>query len=435
MSDDKIKRLLEWINYTEDADLKPSTNSYISSNLDVVNSENYGRGIYANTPIKAKQLLIRIPPSFLLNFTTIIRHITSHSSTKLADSIYANIYVPEIIDDKFSAIYFKLTLPELLDLSSFQILALYLTFEFQRSSSFWEPFINTLPEISDFTLTPLIWKVLQVDDWEFLYKSLPKSTRGHADKVYERFITDYEVVLELISLKTANPQDYLSQKLFLRAWMCINSRCLYMTMPQGKNAADNFTMAPYVDFLNHSTQDQCQLKIDRTGFQVYSNNNYDTSDQLFLSYGPHSNEFLLCEYGFMIPLGNTWNDLDLSDIIINLLTKDQVEFLKQQDYYGDYTINVESGVSFRTEVVLATLQEQEPLESRKLSSLLNGFIDGSSYKRNSNILLREMLTKTVKESDRLDREISDKQKTDRLNVVKGLHRIRRDIASKYLVDL
>ena len=98
-----------------------------------------------------------------------------------------------------------------------------------------------------------------------------------------------------------------------------------MDLPTSKNSADNFTMAPYVDFMNHSCDDHCTLKIDGKGFQVRTTSQYNTGDQVYLSYGPHSNDFLLCEYGFVIP-DNKWNDLDISQYIIPLLKPPHVEF-------------------------------------------------------------------------------------------------------------
>ncbi|KAM9886540.1 hypothetical protein OXX79_014123, partial [Metschnikowia pulcherrima] len=79
-----------------------------------------------------------------------------------------------------------------------------------------------------------------------------------------------------------------------------------MEVPQAKDAVDNFTMAPYVDFLNHSSEDQCGIKIDALGFQVFTSTSYKPGDELYFSYGPHSNEFLLCEYGFTLGQ-NKWN--------------------------------------------------------------------------------------------------------------------------------
>lgn len=411
--DQRLEVLLRWIKNTQDEKNQPSTHSYISPKIVVKDMKDFGRGIRAETQINKKDLLLRIPHSFLLNFNTVVRHITKHNdSIKLQEAHYTSIYVPyeEVPEDKFIKLYSIFTLEELLGLSSFQLLSFYLCFEKQRqSSSFWKPFIDMLPYIHDFDQAPLIWKVLKVERHEELLKLLPNSTRRHFEKVYNRFQGDYDLVKNLILHKVKeaskievieDPEDIINQyvpiDLFLWAWMCINSRCLYMKIPQSKNAGDNFTMAPYVDFLNHSSDDQCSLKIDATGFQVYTTCSYAPDEQLFLSYGPHSNEFLLCEYGFTLP-DNKWNDLDISDYIIPLLKEKQVEFLKDYDYYGDYTVNEESGMSFRTEVVLAVLQELVPEESRKLLALVNGYNDGSGYQSNSRTLLKKILERIIQD--------------------------------------
>jgi hypothetical protein len=212
-----------------------------------------------------------------------------------------------------------------------------------------------------------------------------------------------------------------------------------MEIPQGKNNADNFTMAPYVDFINHSSEDQCRLKIDSMGFQVITTSAYNTKDQVFLSYGPHSNEFLLCEYGFLLPEENKWNDLNLSDTIISLFKPNQIEFLKKHDYYDDYTINLESGISFRTEVALAVLQEETPDKSTRILSLINGYIDGAIYKKNANILLKTMLQNIIHDCDaKLRLEYSDerdKVTNNRLRAIGTLYRNRKQIAEKYIVEL
>ena len=54
-----------------------------------------------------------------------------------------HIYVPfdNLDGDQFTNIYSKLTREEILELSSFQLLSIYLTFEKQRgTNSFWKPF-------------------------------------------------------------------------------------------------------------------------------------------------------------------------------------------------------------------------------------------------------------------------------------------------------
>lgn len=437
--DAKIDRLLKWINNTYDDNFQASTHLYISPKTEVKEVADFGRGIYAKEPVKSKELIIRIPHSFLLNSVAVIRHIGKfNESIKLNDLLYSNIYVPQTIPDDFTEIYGKFTQEELLELSSFQLLSLFICFENQRGEhSFWKPFIDMLPDISDFILCPLIWKVLKVDSYTELLKSLPKSTARHSEKVYERFMGDYNVVKSLVDTKSQ--KSILPIDLFLWAWMCINSRCLYMDLPLSKNSSDSFTMAPYVDFLNHSCEDQCQLKIDGLGFQVYTSTAYNTNDQLYLSYGPHSNDFLLCEYGFVIPSENKWNDLDISDMIILLLKENQSEFLKANNYYGEYTINIESGVSFRTEVALATLQEPYPETSRKLQALVNGYSDGAVYQKNSNTLLKKILEKVIHECDNKYRlEFSDDMEETtraRKKVIGSLYYNMKQIAEKIMKDM
>ncbi|CAK7901362.1 ribosomal lysine N-methyltransferase 2 [[Candida] anglica] len=409
--DKRIENLLQWINNTVDETYEPSTHSYISPKTIVKDDAEWGRGICATEPVRTKELIIRIPPSFLLNYTTVLKHICRHNdANNLEDPHYLKVYIPPTeVKDEFTKIYSFMNVEDLTNLSSFQLLSLYITFESQRQeSSFWKPFLDMLPPISDFVSVPLTWHVLKVPQWEKLFDSLPESTRKHAEKTIQRFESDYETVCSLLKSKiepnttttTINDDTslLLPIDLFLWAWMCINSRCLYMDMPQKKNNSDNFTMSPYVDFLNHSCDDQCSLKIDSTGFQVFTGVSYKPGDQIFLSYGPHSNEFLLCEYGFMLN-ENKWNDLDVSSYILKALTAQQVSYLKENDYFGDYTINVDSGPSFRTEIALATMQEDQPSTSRKLQALVNGMTDGDAYELNSKILLDEIFKQVIKECE------------------------------------
>ncbi|KAK6456019.1 uncharacterized protein RJT20DRAFT_127780 [Scheffersomyces xylosifermentans] len=442
--DDRTNALLEWIKNTQDETLKPSTHSYISPKIEVREFPDSGRGIGAKESIKRSEELLRIPPSFLINFNTVVCHITKHNKNiKLKEPHYLNIYTPfNVQEDKFTKIYSKFSMNELLELTSFQLLSLYLTFENQRGKkSFWQPFINMLPDSSDFDLNPLIWKVLEVKHHDELLKMLPTTTQSHTDKVYKRFIGDYDLVKEVLSEKLEDGDSvhsFLPLELFLWAWMCINSRCLYMTIPQGKTNADNFTMAPYVDFLNHSCNDQCSIKIDVLGFHVQTTSSYTPGEQLFLSYGPHSNDFLLCEYGFIIPKDNKWNDLDISSFIIPLLRPRQEEFLKENDYYDNYTMT-KDGLSFRTDVVLAVLQEDYPQTSRKLSALLNGVSDGSAYRSHSNALIKEILHKVLHESDKYKHlefnDDNDELTRARKRTIGVLYKNRQEIALAVLEEL
>ena len=438
--DTKLSTLLEWVKNTQDETLSPSRHTYISPKFEVRELLGSGRGLYSRSAINTKEQVLRIPHSFLLNKTTVIRHISRfNKKITLTDPSFLQIYVPyNAHNDNITDIYAKFSLEELMAMSSFQIISMYLVLELQRGkNSFWWPFIDSLPEITDFSLTPLLWQVLEVDEHTTLMDHLPPSTRKMATKIYERFTSDYEVVQKALASKTDS--QMLSLKTYLWAWLSINSRCLYMDIPLLITREDNFTMAPYVDFLNHSPDDHCNLKIDATGFHVFTTCKYLEDEQLYLSYGPHSNEFLLCEYGFALHGDNKWNELDLTDTILPLFDAKQIEFLKENDYYGDYTVSFESGPSFRTEVALATLQEPAPAESQRLRALINGILDPSAYAKSSSVLLREMMLKVCHQCDsKLAFEYNTHENTytrERFKTIGVLYKNMKQIAEKVLSSL
>lgn len=410
--DSNLDNLVKWIN-------SDSSRSFVSPKIKVKDAQPSGRGIYAQKGIMRSEELIRIPTSFLLNFTTVVAHITKNNpEIHLHEPMYQQVLVPPPAKDDIGDFYGGLSLDSLLSLLSFQLLSMFLVLEKQRDS-YWTPFIEMLPEIGELDLAPIVWKILDVPNADLLFRMLPRSARKHTEQVIGRFEKDFSVVLDIMEASRLTRRD------FLWAWMCINSRCLYMNIPQGKDSSDNFTMAPYVDFLNHLNDDQCGIKIDNTGFHVVTSSAYSPGDELYFSYGPHSNEFLLCEYGFALPQ-NKWNYVDVSDFILPLLRPKQVDYLKSCDYYGEYTVN-ELGMSFRTEIALATLQESEPLESRKLKALVGGLADGSLYEKKSQTLLTKILEKLLHDADRKV-ESSDEDTQRRMRAIEGLYRDTRRIA-------
>lgn len=387
----RLDKLLTWIN-----ECVPTAGSapFVSPRITVKNSPDSGRGLYAVDHIRALEKIVTIPHSLLLNYTTVVAHISKFAPFSLQESYYGKVNVPSTPLDPVTEIYKTFSLDTLLRLLSFQLLGLYLVLEKRRGeNSFWKPFLDMLPELDELSLAPIVWTILKHSEAEHLTRMLPRSTRKHTNDVVSRFENDYNRVSDFLGSAT-----HISKEDFLWAWMCINSRCLYMEMPQKSDASDNFTLAPYVDFLNHLGNDECGIKIDAHGFHVLTSTPYKPDSELYFSYGPHSNEFLLCEYGFTLAY-NKWNYVDISDLIMPLLRPQQVAFLKESGYYGDYTVN-EQGASFRTEVALATLQENEPSASRKLKAFVDGVIDGSVYQSKSWRLLGQIMKKLIGDSDK-----------------------------------
>lgn len=385
--DTRLSELSKWINSTSYGG-KLSRETYISSDLVVKDVKGSGRGVYASENVNPNSLIINIPHRFLLNFVTVLNHIAKYNGMILANHAIVPL---DMNHDAYTKVYQRLSKDELIKLSSFQLLSMYISIERKRNHSYWRPFINMLPSIDDFSLMPINFD-------EDTLSLLPESTKAMHHKVLQRFDHDYQVIVDLLRRKSVDVSSVVTRDEFLLSWLSINSRCLFMKLPTSSSPLDNFTMAPYVDFINHSPDDHCNLKIDGKGFQVFTTSAYSRDEQLYFSYGPHSNEFLLTEYGFII-VDNKWDDINVSKEILFLLKPNHVEFLKQYDYFDNYTVNRE-GMSFRTEVALAAFQESNPQESRRLIALINGTFEGSSYMTVSSRIISEILEKIIHEAER-----------------------------------
>lgn len=78
---------------------------------------------------------------------------------------------------------------------------------------------------------------------------------------------------------------------------------------------------------------------------------YEIGDEVFVSYGRHSNDFLLVEYGFILD-NNRWDSTSVDHLLMNHLHNTAVEEqLRKAGYLGDYTLSHE-GLCFRTEVAI-----------------------------------------------------------------------------------
>lgn len=426
--EERLQRLLLWAKSTSNQQSKAADAAFVSLKLEVKHVVNAGRGIYAVSLIQRNERLVRLPYSYLLNFSTIVAHIAKYNPDwVLTSPIFHNLHASTPKFDAVGKYYATLSYDTLTALSSFQIVSLFLVLESQRTDSSWKPFIDMLPEVDELGLCPLVWTVKKDPEAHQLMALLPRSARKHAESIIARFTKDMDVVMAMLQ-----DTEFFSVERYLWVWMCINSRCFYLEMPLGKSASDNFTMAPNIDFLNHLCDDQCEIKIDSSGFHVYTSTAYKPGDQLFFSYGPHSNEFLLCEYGFVLDV-NKWNYIDASDYITPLLRPQHTDFLKKKSYFNDYTVN-KDGMSFRTEIALATLQETAPDSSRRLNGLVDGHIHGAVYEKRSKTLLALILKKIALDSIKklANTDLSD---SPRREAIFQLHGDILDICSSNSIEI
>ena len=76
------------------------------------------------------------------------------------------------------------------------------------------------------------------------------------------------------------------------------------------DATKNWALVPFLDCLNHSPDARTKTKISKTHFELITEVGASKDDQVFISYGAHSDTFLMLEYGFVTGNSNKLNFVD-----------------------------------------------------------------------------------------------------------------------------
>jgi SET domain len=204
-----------------------------------------------------------------------------------------------------------------------------------------------------------------------------------------RYRQDFEAAVSLIpSAKDAYQQTHRrTEDSFKYAWCIVNTRCLYFDPPsssappgqqhtnpppiaeknpptpnQSHDTNEFMVLCPLIDLFNHTSSSTSAFQVTHTtsGFTVTSlqPSTGARNEELFVSYGPHSNDFLLVEYGFLLPGETNMHDsVNLDSVILPTLSTEQKSRLDAKGYLGAYTLfsraanGGEAGVCWRTEVV------------------------------------------------------------------------------------
>ncbi|GAC94524.1 potential protein lysine methyltransferase [Pseudozyma hubeiensis SY62] len=266
-------------------------------------------------------------------------------------------------------------------------------------------FVQTLPQ--RFGTVPLTWSMLarsKSKSWkqsffETLLQALPPHSRDLNKKVRQRFETDWDRISTLRAserdllaepaLLLSDPDlagstiDLIDVDTFLWAWLCVNSRCLFLPLGLADHA-DNFTLAPLLDMANHTSDPALECKVVHApdgGFRLLAPSKEvaqkvrsgddchvaKAGDECFITYGPHSNETLLSEYGFVLPAqltfaedvgteaatselnvcwrGSRYVDVLMDQHVERLLRaqgadgETKIELLQNRGYWGEFTIH------------------------------------------------------------------------------------------------
>lgn len=194
----------------------------------------------------------------------------------------------------------------------------------------------------------------------------------------------------------------IPRELYTYTWLIVNTRTFYWNypdlpnshprLPKRKNKLtgdDCYAMCPFMDYFNHSDVG-CDPQADSKGYSVTADRTYKAGEEVFVSYGAHTNDFLLAEYGFILE-SNKRDAVPLDHLIIPLLDNDQSKALKEDGFYGNYTLfapGADEPICHRTQAVLRLLV----LDSKRYSSFVGGD-DGEREQDKLYGYLVELLTK------------------------------------------
>ncbi|EEQ90825.1 SET domain-containing protein [Blastomyces dermatitidis ER-3] len=295
-----------------------------------------GVGIAAQRKIHAGEVVVRVPISEMLT----IKSVPSTFREKFPDNIpvqglyAAYICCTEEFQDRYAP--WRAVWPSRQDLG--QILPTLWPQLLKGSASG-----RSVSSLSYPLLPPSIsgsWNTISKRPIKHAYTAEHQNLLPEQEK---RLDKAYHIVKQVL-------QD-VDKDLYTYYWLIVHTRSFHY-IPAGtsppKDHNDAMALCPFGDYFNHIDEGGCEVSFDNDYYTFRTSKSYDKGEEIFISYGNHSCDILLTDYGF-IPAVNKWDDLFLDDIILKDFSSKKIEALSIDRYLGNYQITTK-GPCFRTEV-------------------------------------------------------------------------------------
>src|ERR1700694_2187215 len=79
----------------------------------------------------------------------------------------------------------------------------------------------------------------------------------------------------------------------------VNTRCVYYHHdPLPAHHKDNMTLAPLIDMINHSPDENVNVSRSENTLEIHAARTIKADEEIFFSYHSSSWRFWVCEYGF-----------------------------------------------------------------------------------------------------------------------------------------
>ncbi|KAI9833281.1 MAG: hypothetical protein M1819_003675 [Sarea resinae] len=255
----------------------------------------------------------------------------------------------------------KETKEALPDITVHGLLATYLTLQATGASksTFRTEWRAVWPSRKDFRESmPFMWPAS-------LQALLPPAAKDLLKKQQDKLEKDFATARKTY--------QHLEREDFVYHWLMANTRTFYYVAPglrkKPPRPEDCMALCPFADYFNH-TDSGCPVTFDNKGFTVTSDKKYEVGEEVYVSYGNHSNDFLMVEYGFILTR-NKWDELRLDDLVMEKLSERQKTRLRDAGFLGNYVLDQDQ-VCYRTQVALRSLI----LPEAKWHRFINGEYDG-----------------------------------------------------------
>ncbi|XP_036896506.1 SET domain-containing protein 4 isoform X4 [Sturnira hondurensis] len=166
-------------------------------------------------------------------------------------------------------------------------------------------------------------------------------------------------------------ESIFSYSAFLWAWGTVNTRAVYLAhgrRPCLSAEPDTCALAPYLDLLNHSPTVQVNAAFNEETrcYELRTGSRWRPREEVLICYGPHDNQRLLLEYGFVPPRNPHACVHVTQDVLVKYIPAAdkqmdrKISILKDHDFTENLTFGWD-GPSWRllTALKLLCLQAEE----------------------------------------------------------------------------
>ncbi|KAM4700983.1 SET domain-containing protein 4 [Discoglossus pictus] len=340
-----------------------------------------GRGLMATRFLQPGELIISLPETCLITTDTVLQSYLGK---------YITGWSPPI--------------SPLLALCTYLI-----TERYAGGNSQWKPYVDLLPSTYS---CPVYWDPETVN---LLPEPVKQKALDQVNELHELYVGSLPFFSSLHSLFHEDTESILTFDALRWAWCTVNTRTVYMKHAQRECFSaehDVYALAPYLDLLNHSPTVQVGAGFNKTSrcYEIRSNDGCRKHQQVFICYGPHDNQRLLLEYGFVAANNPHQTVYATKDVILRYVSCTDKQLVKKWSLLKDngFLENLTFGLDGPSWKLLAALKllclGAEEFTCWK--KVLLGSVVSDSNERNCVELVRKICSHLLEETTQTLNEIS-----------------------------